>query len=111
MAHVPWVQLVFLVLLSLYNSFVVHTACAYIYIFILPPISSTLCQPSTAEILTHFVEQQCVQGSPYGPLPFCSGDLLDLFWHLLTAGSDFVGAFFVFFEKFSKFTLGQYGIL
>ena len=80
-------------------------------ILILPPISSTLCQPSTAEILTHFVEQQCVQGSPYGPLPFCSGDLLDLFWHLLTAGSDFVGAFFVFFEKFSKFTLGQYGIL
>ena len=64
---------------------------------ILPPISSTLCQPSTAEILTHFVEQQCVQGSTYGPLPFCSGDLFDLFWHLLTAGSDFVGAFFVFF--------------
>ena len=75
------------------------------------PISSTLWQPSTAEILTHFVEQQCVQGSTYGPLTFCSGDLFDLFWHLLTAGSDFVGAFFVIFEKFSKFTLGQYGIL
>ena len=31
---VPWVQLVFLVLLSFLAVFVVHTACAYIYIFV-----------------------------------------------------------------------------